>query len=324
VIQQLLDRVSRLEQELDLVRRIATFRHQIDMVHFAGSDGFVYTDDLGYTLMREENKRLTPGRRNPHVEPARTIDECLADESQPLLAILFCHYWRQNLDFAVADIGCHYGFTAMATARIIHSFGRNNHVYAFDPGVASNMVPFNLVMNGMVEHVTFERLAISDRVGARAVFADLFHSEDNRIVNRMPEKEVLSYPAMCTSLDAYFRSPQNLILKIDTQGAEPEVFAGMQRLRKERLVTVLTEFTPHAMQTRVKPDEWLREIANEFLVFDAGAREVVLGQKHRVPRVDLNDFAARVDAKPSRYTDLLLVPKKLPALDDLVAHIQAE
>jgi FkbM family methyltransferase len=321
-IQSLTDRLSRLEQEVEQLRKVATFRTHIDLVQFAGSKGFVYTDDLCYTMFPEEHKRLLPDKEPAAAPPARSIDECYASESESLQAMVFCHYWREHLDFTFLDIGCHYGFTAMATARLIQSFGRNNRVIAFDSGIASNLVPFNLALNGMQSRVVFERMAISDRTGPCTVYADIFHSEDNRIVNRMPAKEALSYPVNATTLDDYFQHPGHLILKIDTQGAEPEVFDGMKRLLQERLVTIITEYTPHAIQSRVNPNEWLRGLATDFAVYDAGERAVVLGQKHRLPKVQLEGFAERVNAKPSQYTDLLLIPRRLPGFDVLVQRIE--
>jgi FkbM family methyltransferase len=321
-IQTLVDRLARLEQQVEQLRKVATFRTQIDLVQFAGSKGFVYTDDLCYTMFPEEHKRLSPDKEPAPPPQARSIEECYDNEAESLQAILFCHYWREQVNFTFLDIGCHYGFTAMATARLIQSFGRNNRVIAFDSGIASNLVPFNLALNGMQNRVIFERMAISDRTGPCAVYADIFHSEDNRIVNRMPAKEALSYPVNATTLDDYFQYPGHLILKIDTQGAEPEVFDGMKRLRQDRLMTIITEYTPHAIQSRVSPNDWLRGFAEDFAIYDAGERAVVLGQKHRLPKVQLDGFAERVNAKPSQYTDLLLIPLKLPGFDELVRRIE--
>lgn len=322
ILQELLDRISSLESELSQIKKIATFRRRVDMLDFGLARAFVYTDDLCYIQASKEHKRFgtEPG---PLLEDEpREINSCYDDETQPLLAVLLAHYWKQKLDFVFVDIGCQYGFSAMSVARMIKTFAKDNRVFAFDCGIAGDLVPFNLLLNGLQDRIVFERLAVSDRPGPRTIFMDMSHSEDNRIVNPTVDRAPFSTVVMSTSLDEYVRFREHLIVKVDTQGAEPEVFAGMQRLMKERFVTILTEFTPHAMRSRVNPAEWLAALSPDFFIFDAHNVHPTSNLYHRMPEVRLEGFVERVDANDTKHTDLLLVPKKLPGVEDLVSRVK--
>lgn len=321
-IDALASKLAELETEVAQLRRLATFRRQIGLIDFGELRGFMYVDDLGYQQTRPEQRTGDIQRTIADPLP-KDIATTYDDRRSTLLEILFCHHWLHGLEFTVLDIGCQYGFSAISTARNIQAFGKSNLVIAFDPGVAAELVPHNLLMNGMESRIRFERMAISKTCGPRIVYTELEHSENNRIVNRTQGQEAISYAVMATSLDAYCRFPGHLIVKIDTQGAEPEVFGGMAQLLADRLVTAVTEFTPHAMATQVQPAEWLAHQMELFHVFDAGHLDLVIGPGHQVHKVELAGFVERVDASPSRYTDLLMVPRHLPAVNELLSRILA-
>jgi len=329
-LQKLQTQLESLREELAQWKRAAMFRRQVDLIDFGAIRGFVYTDDLCY---RQIDDRFKHGhiRKATPAPPHKTysIAEAYERDDVPLLELLFCHYWLHGLDFALFDVGCQYGFGAMTAAQLIQSHGKDNRVFAFDPGVAAELTPFNLALSGLLDRVTFERLAISDAPRVAAVFTELGHSENNRIVNRTPGQEAISYPVMATSLDEYVRTRgvrEHLIVKVDTQGAEAEVLAGMQRLLQDRFATIITEFTPWALSTHVDPADWLRTAMRQFAVFDLGTLDPLIGSGHRAQALDAGElpaFVKSVDSRPCRYTDLLLIPIGLPGADALMWRVNS-
>lgn len=124
-----------------------------------------------------------------------------------------------------------------------------------------------------------------------------------------------SYVVRCTSLDEYVEAKgisTHLIVKVDTQGGEVEVFKGMDCVLRQRPTTCISEFTPVALATRVSPAEWLGALAGSFHIFDVGGQDLFLHRGHRlrqVPQDAVEEFTRRIAVEELRWTDLLLVPK---------------
>jgi FkbM family methyltransferase len=230
------------------------------------------------------------------------------------------HYWSERLPVTYIDVGCKYGTGALVTALYIADRGYTNRVIAFEPGLAAGLVEANIRLNGMEGHVTFERMAVSDTTGLTIMFGESGHTENCRIVNRDVSTETDSWVVDTVSLDDYLAQrgvDGHLVVKIDTQGAEWQVIQGMQRALAERLVTYLTEFTPWAIGTTIDPVEFLIRIGE-------GADLVEMASAHRLIRpADYTQFAAAVDATPGRYTDILVIPARLPGRDRLLGCLLA-
>lgn len=321
------DEIARLTEEVNRIKELLLIGRQVDLVDFGELRVFMYTDDLGYKQLGGRYKGFTPSPSSrdwaqPRREPQARYD----NTCEPLVSFLLSHYWVHSLDFAYFDIGCQYGTSAMATAQVILSSGNANHVYAFDPGMAGNLAATNILLNKLQDIVTFERLGVSYDVYPGLVFIDSGHSENNRLVNRGHDLTTLSYVAMCTSLDRYAEEKgisTNAIVKIDTQGGEPEVLKGMRRMMETYSTTMLMEFAPHALQTRVQPIEWLAQLSNEYALYEIRDIDIFLSPAHHVnPIRELGQFVAELTMRSEPYTDLLCLPKKLPGLDSLQARLK--
>jgi len=288
----------------------------------------MYTDDLAYQQYGEKYKHheSSPPRRDLFA-PRRTAAERYGAANEPLLSFLFSHYWVNGVEFDYFDIGCQYGSSAMAAAMIVGSAAQDTRVIAFDCGVAGNLVPYNLMLNGMQEHVTYEPLAVSYDTYPALVFGESGHSENNRIVNRAPSSEAFSYIVMATSIDAYRQKHgllRNLIVKIDTQGGEMEVLAGAKETLQTREVTMLMEFVPGAMGSRQDPGDWLAELSQSFTIYELGDHDIFLSRSHHLPRItEAHAFTRNVSRRAVPYTDLLLIPRNLKGHDTLLEHLDA-
>lgn len=325
-IQALESRVRELELQLnerqefdqELYRQFGRNR-RVDLVDFGAIRVFMYVDDLSYQQVaaRWRNHKPDAGRRtNPY--EALTPGQCWEKAHSGLLALLLSHYAMERLDFAFLDIGCQYGTSAISACRIIQSLALAVKVHAFDCGVAADLTPHNLKLNHVEGDIVFNRLAVCDASHPVIVFAELNHSENNRVVNRAPQDELLSYVVDGTSIDDYLRlagENRHIIAKIDTQGGEVEVLKGMEETLRGRCCTLIAEFVPHAVVTRVDPATWLAGVCQEFHVLDVGEQDFYHGPARPLARIGpdgVEAFVQQVDVKPSRYADLLLVPKKLP------------
>ena len=104
-------------------------------------------------------------------------------------------------------------------------------------------------------------------------------------------------------------------MKIDTQGAEHEVFRGMDRLMNRQFVAGITEFTPSGLRTRVDPEEFLSRLLRKHFVYQVSISDAVCEQ---IVSHGVKDFVSSVENSSRYWTDLICFPQKLPAVQELI------
>ena len=144
-----------------------------------------------------------------------------------------------------ADVGANVGVITELLAQLVGPAGR---VIAFEAHPENvRLLRGNMRANGCEKRVRVEHLAISDGSHDRLwLFPGRQHSSlewnivghDVEGIRTDPELEV---PAI--SLDDYFPSGSRLhLVKIDVEGAEAQVLAGMRRLLREAVPVAIIEF----------------------------------------------------------------------------------
>ena len=297
----------------------------VDVVELGPFLSFMYEDDLLYQGLSERKKKHNlQGRHEPKPPPAADLDEFIRGWTPTGSAMqrLLAHFLRHLPDFTVFDVGCQYGFGAMLTARFIESFSFSNTVYAFDPGLAGRLAPRNILNNGLGKRVRFYPYAVSNHDGLTLVFHHVGHSENNRIVNPGPTR--FTTPVQAVSLDGFVDRQKiagALFVKIDTQGAEEEVFQGMRRIMNERFVAGITEFVPSALRSRVAPIDFLSKLLRDHIIYEVSTSGTIGAP---VSLSNAKEFIDTVEQSPDRWTDLAFIPKGLPAREELLDAFRGE
>jgi FkbM family methyltransferase len=205
----------------------------------------------------------------------------------------------------------------MDAALFFLSRGRKVLTIAFEPGEASDLLDANVRLNGLASQVRTERMAVGERTGPAIFFSEPGHSENNRLVNPEPYSD--SHLVECVRLDEYLAEQQvgdHLLIKIDTQGAEYSVLCGMGLTLRERLVSMVIEFTPDAVYSRIHPFTFLEELGAGRYIFDLGPYH---DRMQLVAPGGYEDLTARVQASTDHWTDLLVLPRDLPGVSDLLS-----
>jgi len=147
---------------------------------------------------------------------------------------------KKNLHGGVTfDIGANVGYYARLMA------SSADHVYAFEPDPDN----FRILEENCKQYpnITPFHLAVCDRVGT-ADFFKVTHSAMRHSLIDEGNTEKLSVP--CTSLDAFIKERGITgvsLMKIDVEGAEPLVFAGMRELlAKEHPIVIYEGDDPKA------------------------------------------------------------------------------
>lgn len=180
---------------------------------------------------------LPPGCQK--VTPVISITrEWESDSTQWIL-----EYIRRGDTFV--DVGAHVGYYTLIAAKVVGDEGR---VFAFEPDPTNfSILERNVRLNGFA-NVTIERKAVSDSSGERNLYLSTKNSGDHRLCQTDEKRAAVGVETV--ALDEYFRGKARRVdfVKVDTQGAELLVLAGMRTtLHMNPRARLLLEFWPHGL-----------------------------------------------------------------------------
>ena len=148
----------------------------------------------------------------------------------------------------VVEIGANVGWYTILLGRLVSPQGCLR-AFEANPAIFELLVE-NIDINGLIPFVRAERMLVCDSCGEREItllerhrgsgsmlsftdaFVELYHDE----------KTTIAAPA--TTLDAYWRDETRPIdlVKMDAEGSEPMIVAGMARILAQPHLTVVCEF----------------------------------------------------------------------------------
>jgi len=300
--------------------------NEIDLVNLGLISAYLFKNDLTYKLIpenlrsyniEEHNIKQTDVQKN---ELEILWKEPFFNNTVKILKKIITHYWSNNINFSLIDVGCNYGLVSITLANFIKNNGKTNKIFAFDCGLASSLCKKNIELNQLEDIITFEKKAICDGSYAKKVYFDHQHTEDNHIVKR-EGIDLPFYEINGMSLDEYFHDyNENFIIKIDTQGAEPLVFDGMRKILNEKFPTVLFEFTPWAYKLTIKPIEFFNKIPHNYTIFN------VNGETNKIEQIEkakIESFITEISKKSPYWTDLLLIHESTKKYDELLNQLKS-
>jgi FkbM family methyltransferase len=189
------------------------------------------------------------------------------------LSIVRGHYEAEEISFVrrllhagdtAVDVGAHIGFFSMHMAAAVSASGR---VYAFEP-LASNadLLERSIVENEFAGRVILTRAAAGAASGEGTLtFAEETLNSGGAYLLRNGTRpltgNVRRTVPMVALDDVPLRRPVRFI-KIDVEGAEPQVLQGAQRLLHEDRPVILSELHPAQLEraSGVTPSEFLSHV----------------------------------------------------------------
>jgi FkbM family methyltransferase len=285
-------------------------------VILGGMPIFMYEDDLGYLLLPDSAKCAMSGlspqqmMAKRHLPPAAALEGTAIGRCVQRLITTY-------LDHLLIDIGCQYGTSALHLAYFARKHGSTGPVFAFDPGDAGSLASINIAMNKDMGEVQFFSCAVGAFSGYTLLYSELGNSENNRVGNRGPASR--SRPTRITSVDNFLETHcgfKPAFLKIDTQGFDPEVVDGAERLLNGLPTILHIEFVPHAVKPRRSPEDFLRRLLADFILLeDKGSHGEPIKEDQ------IYEFTRSIDASETRWTDLICISRKLPWAEEICAAI---
>lgn len=173
-------------------------------------------------------------------------------------------YLTEGMTFI--DVGAHIGMHTVAAARCV---GRKGKVHAFEatPDTAQHLRQ-NVVQNGLEEQTTVHSCFAGAASGVTS-FRKCRISRHNSKFDHSDVSSTIEVPVVALD-DALADERVVDLIKVDVEGAELEVFAGMSQLiQRNPDVCVIAEFAPvHLDRSGTQKEDWIAFCdRNGFAVF---------------------------------------------------------
>lgn len=314
------NRVIRLEA------RLSQSQPRIDVVDFGVAKLFMYVNDASYEAVDQASRHYLLTKQDRDDAATFAAGGCPASLKRRFETVkpsattcVLRHLWSLNLPCTAIDVGASYGFESIFTAQFSRVSGHDTPVVAFEPGVTAGLLGQNVLLNGVSALVQVEQAAISNYTGPGLTFGEAGHSENNRIINRYEAGEDHCSLCQVDSLDAYVARngiTGSLLVKIDTQGGEPEVLDGMAGLLARHLTVLVVEFTPAAIVNRVPPRKFLDRLGALGTLVDLGQSGSIApigdGSLRVIHESAYDDYLKTVESRHYGWSDVLIIPHSMP------------
>ncbi len=198
----------------------------------------------------------------------------------------------------VVDIGANLGCFTLIAANLV---GKEGRVFAFEPDPENfSLLLKNIEANGHQNVKAFDT-AISDKSGEIKLFLSEEHRGNHKIYDSGEGRRAIEVQAI--PLDTFFKKEPSCIdvIKIDVEGAEAMVFAGMKQVIKANpQVAIFIEFDPKTLEAAgSSPKELLKMVKNHgFLTY------IINEGKNRLELTTVDDVISR--CRGGKYLNLLL------------------
>lgn len=161
---------------------------------------------------------------------------------EPGLTRLFCESVKPGM--VVVDIGANFGIYTLFAARLV---GPDGKVYSFEPTPRTfAILKDNIQVNGLLEtgRVDLRRVAVTDRRGSARFAVYPGNSGHNTLFPGDRDTELIEVETV--GLDDALADVSHVdVIKIDAEGAEPVIWAGMTgTLARSPQVRIFMEFAP--------------------------------------------------------------------------------
>lgn len=200
----------------------------------------------------------------------------------------------------VLDVGGYIGTFCIPLAVAAKSEGINLKFHTFEPGPTHELLKINIQVNDLTETITIHEAAMSNYDGhtiyrfaiggsiGGAVFGESRDSDQERV-------------APCYTVDRFCQSiPGKLLIKLDTQGHEPEIMMHARDVIASKRAIWQIEFLAWAGRKDIGGKSFADYLLSQFYCLE-GRKEIT---KDEMPA-----FLNEIDARKSRMADLLLIPR---------------
>ncbi|HWZ46213.1 MAG TPA: FkbM family methyltransferase [Candidatus Saccharimonadales bacterium] len=181
---------------------------------------------------------------------------CFTGSYEPLETLILQKVLRPGMTFV--DVGANWGYFSLLGSHIV---GRTGRVIALEPDPRTFAALQSNISRNSLDNVTVKQVAAADRQGT-CIIAGYSEEDGNFGVTRLVDSAPTSgvrFQAQTETLDSLLHEcglDKVDLVKIDVEGAEDLVLAGMQAgLQQARYTAILLELHPSLLEERGKKVE---------------------------------------------------------------------
>ena len=294
---------------------------------FASSDllEFWAMPDYGVFVTRSEKfykqLKFNKGAPKSYYDGCNVESPSAVSDSRRLVSLLYEHLEEIVCRPTIIDVGGYIGRFSIESAKYLQWRDYEGEaIYCFEPGLTRPMITANLIVNHVEDKVKLYPYAISNEVGDKKFYL----KEDVLISGSLAQNQncdlslnVRSIPLAHFLRNAGISSP--LVVKIDTEGFEASVIDGLHGYQQLPNCVFIIEFWSGYLNQEMKNGKtFLEFVHNQYHVFDIRSS---LYPKFVDEVADLKLFARNFDYSKGNV-DLLLLPKYLPEIQDLISKVR--
>ncbi|MEA3016834.1 MAG: hypothetical protein QOI38_1556 [Sphingomonadales bacterium] len=181
--------------------------------------------------------------------------------------VLLDGYWESWLTRFIArtvrpgsvaiDVGANYGYYSLLLADLV---GPDGHLYAIEPNpAAADLLRRSIILNGFAARATVCEAAAGANDGAAATLVVPEHEPKNASLAADPAPAAgARHEVIVRRLDALVRADRRIgFIKVDAEGGEEAIFAGMARILEVQRPPMVLEFNAARYPD---PDAFLQQL----------------------------------------------------------------
>ncbi|MBL4568748.1 MAG: FkbM family methyltransferase [Flavobacteriaceae bacterium] len=240
-------------------------------------------------------------------------------DSRSYMSIVIQHFLEHGLTPNIIDIGGYIGRFSIETALLLQSEKLPiDQIYCLEPGLTMDIIKANLELNGVNSLVTLEAWAASDEEST----AEYKYAPHVLISGRIsPFPSATKFRTVKTRrLNDFLNElpcKDAAIIKIDTEGHEPNVMMGLGQLVHTLPNVCIVEFWPQSLNQSVNGIKYADFLKTNYHLINIRSS---LYPNEFTLETDIQEFANKFDFEQGNV-DLLFIGKSVPNCNDLVNSI---
>lgn len=230
------------------------------------------------------------------------------DEISPIIAAL-------GSGSVILDVGAYIGTFCIPVYLCAREAGLDIQVHSFEPGPTHDLLRINVDLNDLDQSITVHNQAVTSFDGYAAYTFTEGGAIGGNVFARAGERSIERIVKALTLDTAVKDLSGPLFIKLDTQGHEPRIFQGAKAIIKQKRACWRIELLKWSALVELDGETFAELLMREFHVFEQN-KEIADGH-------EMNALLDEVDARKSRMTDVLLIPRDGPITNTILSSLRA-
>ncbi|MCL2924718.1 MAG: FkbM family methyltransferase [Trichodesmium sp. MAG_R04] len=222
------------------------------------------------------------------------------------------------------DVGSYVGNFSIQTALLSKYEGIDIKIWAFEPSPIFKLLEQSIDINNVKQKIVLVESAISNVNGPIILNYTLGELIGADIGSQQRKRPSISQICNSTTIDSFVKSNINtpnsssLIIKLDCQGFEYQVFEGCESILSQNIPLVfLSEFLCWSFKAK---KDFYSKFFEKFHIVDVKSHMCLQNFTYLEPQ-KFPEYVEKLHETKQPWTDLVLIPKKLRKSEILVEEI---